>query len=217
MVSQAKLDEDPLELAHVYFFNSPGADNTSRVIRAVKRRARSGDIDKILIASESGRLALKLGRAFDSTKIVCVTYNAETRRRYRKPALMKDQLLKQRIVVVDNVPEPLGRELIFRNWWEAKTINLPGLSADLFWMTLICVGGHGLRTAVEIVFMAVQAGVVPPGERVISIAGTGWGADSAIVMRASRFDEIVGEDPEKRMKIEEILAMPKRVRWLGYG
>jgi len=36
-------------------------------------------------------------------------------------------------------------------------------------------------------------------------------------MRASKFDEAVGEEPEMRMKIEEILAMPKRTEWAGYG
>jgi hypothetical protein len=52
---------------------------------------------------------------------------------------------------------------------------------------------------------------------VIGIAGTGCGADSAIVMRATRFEEAVGTDPEKRLKIEEILAMPKQTTWVGYG
>ena len=84
-------------------------------------------------------------------------------------------------------------------------------------MTLICVGGHGLRTAVEVVFMAVEAGLVSVGERVVSIAGTGWGADSAIVMTGSRFEDAVGENRSKRMKVEEILAMPKRTEWKGYG
>jgi len=212
-----KLNEEGPELADAYFFNSPGPDNTSKVIEVVGRRVRLGDIDKILVASESGQLALELRRSFARRTIVCVTYNDETRHKYQKPALMKDKLLKQRIVLVDTVPEPLGRELTFRNWWERKTINVPGNVADLFWMSLICVGGHGFRTAVEIVFMAVEAGVVPVGERVVSIAGTGWGADSAIVMRASRLDDAVGADPEKRMKIEEILAMPKRTEWTAYG
>jgi hypothetical protein len=27
----------------------------------------------------------------------------------------------------------------------------------------------------------------------------------------------VGEDPNKRMKVEEILAMPKETTWAGYG
>ncbi|HVP16594.1 MAG TPA: hypothetical protein VMT42_04435 [candidate division Zixibacteria bacterium] len=93
---------------------------------------------------------------------------------------------------------------------------MKGEEADLFWMTLICVGGHGFRTCVEIVFMAVEAGVVNEGERVISIAGTGMGADSAMVMKGSRFEDAVGEHPEKRLKIEEILAMPKETEWSGY-
>jgi hypothetical protein len=84
-------------------------------------------------------------------------------------------------------------------------------------MTLICVGGHGFRTCVEIVFMAREARIVSDGERVISIAGTGWGADAAVVIKGSRFEDAVGEHPEKRLKIEEILAMPKRTEWSGYG
>jgi uncharacterized protein len=200
-----------------YFFENPGAENTAKVVQAIKLRLRQRDIDKVLVASESGRFALDLDKALVRTPVVCVTYDPETRRRYQKPVLMKEQLLRQGITVVDTIPEPLGRELTFRNWWERATVHLRGADADLFWMTLICVGGHGLRTAVEIVFTAVAAGVVPIGEKVLSTAGTGWGVDSAIVMRASRFEDAVGEVPTKRMKIEEILAMPKRTRWAGYG
>jgi len=94
---------------------------------------------------------------------------------------------------------------------------LDGEKADLFWMTLICVGGHGFRTAIESVFMAVQAQTIKEGEEVLSIAGTETGADSAIVMKATKFENVVGPDPDKRMKIEEILAMPKRTTWIGYG
>jgi len=201
----------------VYFFDRPGAGNTPKVIESVQERLRLGDIGKILVASESGRLALELKTSVAGATIVCVTYNEETRREYRKPALMKDQLLKAGVLVVDTVSEPLGRDLTFRNWWEKETIILRDASADLFWMTLLCVGGHGLRTAVEITFMAVEAGVVSVGERVVSVAGTRWGADSAIVMRGSRFEDAVGQDPEKRMKIEEVLAMPKHTEWTGYG
>jgi hypothetical protein len=212
-----KLKKRTPELVQVYYFNQAGASNTPKVIGAVKRRIRLGGISKILVASESGQLALKLRRILSRIPIVCVTYDEKTRRKYHKPPLMKSELQKQEIIVVDTVPEPLGRELIFRNWFEKETIRLPGASADLFWMTLICVGGHGLRTAVEIVFMAVEVGIIKPRERVISVAGTGWGADSAIVMAATRFANAVGVRPKMRMKIEEILAMPKQTKWAGYG
>jgi hypothetical protein len=36
-------------------------------------------------------------------------------------------------------------------------------------------------------------------------------------MEASKFEGAVGVDPEKRMKVEEILAMPKRTLWKAYG
>jgi hypothetical protein len=200
-----------------YFFDRPGASNTAKVICAIQERMLRRDISRILVASESGRLALKLARVINGAKIVCVTYDEKTRAEFQKPVLMRDSLAQQRIVVVDTVREPLCRELTFRNWWERKTVNLPGPSADLFWMTLICVGGHGFRTAVQNVFMAVEAGVVKEGDRVVSVAGTGYGADSAIVMKGSRFEHAVGIDPKRRMKVEEVLAMPKRTRWKGYG
>jgi hypothetical protein len=130
---------------------------------------------------------------------------------------MREKLKEEGVIIVDEVEEPLTRPLTFRNWWEGKTLDVKGEEADVFWMALICVGGHGFRTCVEIVFMAVEAGVVREGERVISIAGTGSGADAALVMKGSRFEDAVGEQAKKRLKIEEILAMPRQPEWSGYG
>ena len=198
------------------FFEDPGAQNTAAVIRAVKRRLRRGDIGKVLVASESGKLALRVRKQLSKAAVVCVTYDTETRKRFRKPTLMKNELLRKRVTIVE-WPEPIGQRLVFRNWWERRTLKPSGAISDLFWMTLICVGGHGFRTAVEIVFMATEARVVKLGEKIISLAGTGWGADSAIVMKGTKFEDAVGEAAVRRMKIEEILAMPKRTSWTGYG
>lgn len=202
---------------NVRFFDSPGSQNTESVLQAVGERLKRGDINKVLAASESGRLASRVKQIFPSREVVCVTYNQRTRVKYLKPALMGEKLREERVVIVDEVEEPLTRPLTFRNWWERKTLEVKGEEADVFWMTLICVGGHGFRTCVEIVFMAVEAGIVRQGERVISIAGTGSGADAALVMKGSRFEDAIGEHAEKRLKIEEILAMPRRTQWSGYG
>ena len=206
-----------MERRNVFFFNQPGGINTPQVKQAVQSRIKAHDITKILVASDSGRLALEFKKELPEQTVVCVTFDQETRRKYKKPDLLKKELAASGITVVDTVKEPLTHELVFQNWWERKNIVLPGESADLFWMTLICVGGHGLRTAVEIVFMAVDAGVVQTGEKVLSVAGTVWGADSALVMKASKFEDAVGGHPLSRMKIEEILAMPRETEWRGYG
>lgn len=206
-----------MERRNVLFFNQPGGYNTPQVMHAVRSRIKKHDITKILVASESGRLALEFKKELPDQTVVCVTFDEKTRRKYKKLDLMKKELAANGITIVETVKEPLSRELVFRNWWDRKEIVVPGESADLFWMTLICVGGHGLRTAVEIVFMAVEAGAVQTGERVLSVAGTVWGADSALVMKASKFEDAVGGNPLSRMKIEEILAMPRETEWHGYG
>ena len=42
-----------------------------------------------------------------------------------------------------------------------------------------------MKVCVEIVMMAVDGGCVPAGEKVIVIAGTGRGADTAVVVQAA--------------------------------
>jgi hypothetical protein len=214
------MTEHPIQI-----FESPGEGNTTEVIRGVIKRACSGDIQAIIVASISGRTAIQtaehLFECDHKIPIVCVSGppSWEQYPEYKFPLIAREErekLDKLGIKVIDWIEEPF-KSITFRNWWEKETLEVKWPEAGLFWMTLICVGGHGLRTAVEVVFMAVEAGAVPIYDRVIGIAGTGRGVDSAIVMRATRFEDAVGTDSDKRLKIEEILAMPKQTTWVGYG
>ena len=90
-----------MEQRNVYFFGRPGAGNTPRVIKAVKSRVAEGDISKILVASETGRLALEVKRRLPGETIVCVTFDEKTRRTYEKPDLLKKELTAKGIVAVD--------------------------------------------------------------------------------------------------------------------
>jgi uncharacterized protein len=210
----------------VHFFEEPGEQNTDNVINAVAARAKEGDIETVVVASVSGRTATRvadtLRRQKMGTKVVCVNGPPSWKKdapQY-KLALISEKERKRlealQVAIVNQVKEPF-KPIVFRDWWEKKTLAIPNPESDLFWMTLICVGGHGFRTAVEVVFMAVEAGAVRPGLRVIGTAGTDRGLDSAIVLKASMFDDAVGRYPNKRLKLEEILAMPKRTTWRGYG
>jgi hypothetical protein len=61
---------------------------------------------------------------------------------------------------------------------------------------------QGMKVAVEIVAMACDAGLVPEGRQVISCAGTGHGADTAIVARSAASAHLFDMD------VHRILAMP---------
>jgi hypothetical protein len=57
--------------------------------------------------------------------------------------------------------------------------------------------GQGMKVVVEIVAMAADAGVIPVNKDVIAIAGSGRGADTAIVVQAANthrlFDTVIKE------------------------
>lgn len=209
----------------VQFFESVGEENTNEVIKTVVDRAEEGGIEAVIVASISGKTSVKVAEQLKKRglriKVICISGPPSWKKypEYKFP-LIKEEMRKRLdalgIKVINDVEEPF-KPITFRNWWEKKTVEVFRPEADLFWMSLICVGGHGFRTAVEVVFMAEEAEVINKGEMVISIAGTGTGADTAIVMKTSRFEDAVGVDPEKRMKIYEILAMPKETTWIGCG
>lgn len=209
----------------VRFFESAGEENTDEVIKAVVDRAEEGGVEAVVVASTSGKTSVKVAEQLRKrglrTAVICVSGPPSWKEfpEYKFP-LIKEETRKRLdalgIKMINDVEEPF-MPITFRNWWEKKTVKVSRPEADLFWMSLICVGGHGFRTAVEVVFMAEEAGAINKGEPVISVAGTGTGADTAIVMKTSRFTDAVGVDPEKRLKICEILAMPKETRWMGYG
>jgi len=62
--------------------------------------------------------------------------------------------------------------------------------------------GQGIKVAVEIVMEACDAGLVPEGEDVVAVAGTGTGADTVAVIRAHPSNRFLD------VRIKQILAKP---------
>jgi len=61
---------------------------------------------------------------------------------------------------------------------------------------------QGFKVCFEIVFMVTDAGLVKPGEKVIAIAGTGRGSDTAMVMQAASTQHW------KNLRVNEIICKP---------
>jgi hypothetical protein len=59
--------------------------------------------------------------------------------------------------------------------------------------------------------MATDAGALPISEEVISIAGTGKGADTAIVLKSCHSDDFFHK--ERGMEFREIIAMPRKKKF----
>lgn len=63
--------------------------------------------------------------------------------------------------------------------------------------------GQGMKVCVEIAVMAADAGLIPAGQDVICVGGSGRGADAAVVIQAAHSNAVFDT------KVRELLCWPK--------
>jgi hypothetical protein len=67
---------------------------------------------------------------------------------------------------------------------------------------LLRIFGQGIKVCAEIIMMACDGGCVEIGEKVIAVAGSGAGADTAVVATTSSSTKMGG------LRIHEIICKP---------
>jgi len=195
----------------VYYFNEPGAGNTELVIQAVAQRLEAGGIEKVIVANTSGETAVKFARRLKgSVELICVS-QAPYRQEWGEswPCLkeeFREELEALKVAIIDKVPYLFHNSVLEAARWSET------FPERLVKETLYCFG-QGMKVAVEVALMGVSCGYVPPFEDVIGVGGSGSGADTAIVLRATYPACLFGKDPAKRLEIKEVIAMPITKKW----
>ncbi len=173
-----------------------GVENTDETISMALKRSSELDVDHLVVASNTGHTARKL--AGKGKKIVCVTHHVG----FKNPgedemgAQTRQELQEQgiQILTTTHLLAGVDRSLRFK-FQGAYPAEIIASALRLF--------GQGVKVCVEIGCMALDAGLVPYGEEIISVAGSGRGADSACVMVPAHsqyfFDTVV----------KEIICMPR--------
>jgi len=62
--------------------------------------------------------------------------------------------------------------------------------------------GQGVKVAVEIAMAACDAGLIPEGQDVVAVAGTGRGADTVVILRAHPSHRFLD------VRVKQIVAKP---------
>jgi len=158
----------------IVYFEKPGPVNTEETLRLVIERAKARGITKIVLASTRGDTAKLAAERLTGTGITMVVvphqYGFGPGQRF--PAeLVKDLAKKGHIV-------HFSTNLF-------HTEELYGSPAPRVMAFLLRTFSQGMKVCFEIVMMAVDGGCVPAGENVIVVAGTGAGADTAVVVQAA--------------------------------
>lgn len=200
----------------VYYFDEPSGQNTEEVIEAVKDALRETKIDCLIIASTSGETALKFANVLKDEKVTMICVSEPPSRQIWgnewpciKPTI-REKLEKHGVTVVDRVPYKFHDSVFeMAKWYTPIPEHIVG-------DTLAFVGGQGLKVAVEVMFMTVQAGYVEPNKEVIAVAGYGGGADTAAIIKTCFPENLFSAEVEKRLEIREILAMPRKKKYWNW-
>lgn len=198
---------------NIRYFDEPGPQNTEALIEAVKRRIKGSGIEYVVVASESGKTALKVAEALKefNVKVVCVTAYAGLRLTWPESGKWPSITGQIRRKLED-----LGVKIIQETQYVFKGVTFDAQflgRAAPSWAIHEFVSramGYGFKTALEVAMMAAEAGAVPIDKEVIAIAGTGWlggGADCAIIVKPAPIPK--STDLEKGLEVREIIAIPR--------
>lgn len=173
---------------NVPYFAEYGRKNTGETLNVVKDRVDS-TIKAVVVASTSGETGATFSAALRGLVPVVVVSHEEMRPSH-----------KQKI-------RELGGDFV-----EKTHLPLHGEGMDGVRETFRTLG-QGFKVAVEVILIAADTGRIPLHQDVIGVGGTGTGADTAIVARATRTDDVFSGDESKKLEIREVLAMPRQKKW----
>ncbi len=171
------------------YFERPGPENTSAVVEAALARAAEIGLDDIVVASNTGTTARALlaglrdgrgGARPARTNLVVVTHHVG----FRSPGEDEmDPAVREELVGAG--ARLLTTTHLFGGVERAVTNQFGGLYPGALVAWTLRLFGEGLKVAVEIAVMALDAGLVPYGRDILAIGGSGRGADTAVVVRPS--------------------------------
>jgi hypothetical protein len=181
----------------IVYYPEIGLENTEKTLKAAKERADELGIKNIVVSSTRGGTALATLDVFKDYNVVVVTHVAG----FKEPGKieMSDE-------TVAEIKKKGGKILTtvhaFGGVASAIQKKFNTMESGLLIANVLRMFGQGMKVAFEIIYMAADAGLLPMDEDVISIAGTGKGADTAIVAKPAHSGDLFD------LYVKEIIAKP---------
>ena len=176
----------------IVYFEDIGPENTEATFSLVLERLKAQGIKKLVLASTTGATAKKALEFFEDAgvKLIVVPHQHDF---HRDRNAFSEELVK---ALRDSGHDVHFGTMLFHTdgLYESTT---PTVMANL--LRCFC---QGVKVCFEIVLMVTDAGLVASGEKVIVVAGTARGSDTALVMQAA------SSQHPKRLRVNEIICKP---------
>jgi len=179
------------------YFEKPGPENMEEVLHIAKARAEEVGIKTIVVATTVGDTAVRATEIFEGMRVVVVTHYTgmkgpniqEFTEENRKKVESKGGIVLTATHVFSGVDGAMRKK--FNMYLLGDTIA-----------NTLRIFGEGMKVVCEIAMMAADAGLVRTDEDIIAIAGTGRGADTAVVLRPANSRDFFD------LRVKEILCKP---------
>lgn len=182
----------------VTYFEKPGKENTQRTFDLAKRRAEELGIKTILVASTSGKTGIKACETFRGYDVVVVTHSTG----FKEPNY-QELTDENRTAIEAAGAKILTCQHTFGGVGRAVRKKLGTYELEELIAYTLRLFGEGMKVVVEIALMAADAGLVRTDEPAIAIAGTGKGADTAVVLKPANTQAFFD------LQVLEVLCKPR--------
>ena len=181
----------------IVYFERPGKEWTDEVLRISKEYAETHGIKDIIVASTTGETGARASEIFKGYNLIVVTHVAG----FREPGQVEllDEYRRKieenggKILTTTHALSGVERSLR-KKFGLIGPVELIANALRLF--------GEGTKVCVEIAVMAADAGLIPVDKEVICIAGTGKGADTAMVLKPAHSSNFFD------LRVRKILCKP---------
>jgi hypothetical protein len=182
---------------HMYF-DKPGKDNTDQTIIAAAERGKELGLKEVIVASSTGQTAYRAMEVLEGFRLTVVTYHCGFKEPFknRMDADVRKEIEGKGIQVVASIHALSGVE-------RSVAQKHSGIYPALLIADTLRLFGQGTKVAVEVAIMAADAGTLS-GQDVISIGGSGSGADTALVLKPAHQNSFFD------MRIREIICKPRQ-------
>lgn len=179
------------------YFDKPGKQNTDACLDVVEKNLER--YKDVVVASTTGYTALKAAKRFGKkANLIVVTHS------YGFPGKNKIEMSEKTRKEIERLGGKVLTCTIITSSIEKSFMNkYSGFDFSTIVADTLRRFGEGTKVCVEIVLEACDAGLIQEGKDVLSVAGTGYGADTVCLINSAtsrRFHEL---------KVREILAKPR--------
>jgi len=175
----------------IVYHDAPGPDNTEETLDLAVNAATVYDLDTIVVASRTGATALDLMKRLDGTGLRMVVVAPQY-------GWLDEHEFDLSLVATlrENGHDFHAGTMPFH------TDALHGCAAPKRMGDVLRIFSQGVQVCVEIAMMAADGGLIKCDRRAVLIAGTGRGADTAIVATPSSSAKL------EEFRVHEILCKP---------